>query len=142
MRYDFEDPEFNDANEELYDIDFFDDLEGDDDALGGGHLINITQAATRKIRELMATQAAKGLRLGVQGGGCSGFSYAMQFDNEKGPMDKEYLIDGLLVLVDGTSAMYLDGVTVDYVETLESSGFKFTNPLVKSTCGCGSSFSV
>lgn len=105
-------------------------------------MINITQAATRKIRELMATQAAKGLRLGVQGGGCSGFSYAMQFDNEKGPMDKEYLIDGLLVLVDGTSAMYLDGVTVDYVETLESSGFKFTNPLVKSTCGCGSSFSV
>ncbi len=104
-------------------------------------MITLTPAAVAKIKELLPENAAA-IRLGVQGGGCSGFSYAMQWENEKQPMDKEYEFDGLRVLVDGVSAMYLDGVTVDYLETLEASGFKFDNPNVKSTCGCGSSFSV
>jgi iron-sulfur cluster assembly accessory protein len=83
-----------------------------------------------------------GLRIGVVGGGCSGFSYSMQFENGAGMMDKTFDMDGLKVFVDATSVMYLNGCIVDYVETLEGAGFKFENPNVKSTCGCGSSFSV
>ena len=86
--------------------------------------------------------APQGLRLGVVGGGCSGFSYNMAFENSAGMMDKVYTFDGLKVFVDATSLMYLSGCQVDYLETLEGAGFKFENPNVKSTCGCGSSFSV
>jgi iron-sulfur cluster assembly accessory protein len=66
----------------------------------------------------------------------------MSFENGQGVMDKVYNFDGLKVFVDATSAMYLNGCVVDYVETLEAAGFKFDNPNVKSTCGCGSSFNV
>jgi iron-sulfur cluster assembly accessory protein len=66
----------------------------------------------------------------------------MQFENAAGMMDKTFEMDGLKVFVDATSVMYLNGCVVDYVETLEGAGFKFENPNVKSTCGCGSSFSV
>ena len=83
-----------------------------------------------------------GLRVGVVGGGCSGFSYSMSFENASGMMDKVFDMDGLKVYVDATSLMYLNNCIVDYVETLEGAGFKFENPNVKSTCGCGSSFSV
>jgi iron-sulfur cluster assembly accessory protein len=83
-----------------------------------------------------------GLRVGVVGGGCSGFSYSMSFENGAGMMDKVFDMDGLKVYVDATSLMYLNQCRVDYVETLEGAGFKFDNPNVKSTCGCGSSFSV
>jgi iron-sulfur cluster insertion protein len=104
----------------------------------------LTTTAISKVKEIMAQQnpAPAGLRIGVVGGGCSGFSYSMSFENAPGMMDKVYNFDGLKVYVDATSAMYLDGCTVDFVETLEASGFKFENPNVKSTCGCGSSFSV
>jgi iron-sulfur cluster assembly accessory protein len=102
--------------------------------------ITVTPKAISKIKEIIGNSPA--LRFGVQGGGCSGFSYAMTMENESGPMDKTFDFDGLKVIVDATSLMYLDGVTVDYVETLEASGFKFDNPNVKTTCGCGSSFSV
>jgi iron-sulfur cluster assembly accessory protein len=107
-------------------------------------MITLTPKAVLKVKEIMAAQdpVPSALRLGVKGGGCSGFSYSMQFDNEKGMMDKSFEFDGLTLLVDATSFMYLDGVTVDYLETLEGSGFKFDNPNVKSTCGCGSSFNA
>jgi len=83
------------------------------------------------------------VRIGVRGGGCSGFSYAIAFDDgEKTENDSEIDFDGLKVRVDNMSAMYLDGCEVDYVDTLEGAGFKFNNPNVKNTCGCGSSFSV
>ena len=106
--------------------------------------INLTPTAITKVKEIMTQQdpVPAGLRVGVVGGGCSGFSYNMSFENEAGMMDKVYTFDGLKVFVDGTSAMYLNGCQVDYVETLEAAGFKFDNPQVKSTCGCGSSFSV
>lgn len=106
--------------------------------------ITMTASAVKKVKEILEMQDPKpsALRLGVRGGGCSGFSYSMAFELEKGAMDKEYDFDGLKVLVDGVSSMYLDGCEVDYVETLEASGFKFNNPNVKSTCGCGSSFSA
>ena len=106
--------------------------------------ITLSDAAVAKVREIMATQdpLPAGLRIGVVGGGCSGFSYSMQFENGAGMMDKTFDMDGLKVFVDATSVMYLNGCIVDYVETLEGAGFKFENPNVKSTCGCGSSFSV
>jgi len=104
----------------------------------------ITPNAVNKVREIMATQdpLPSGLRIGVVGGGCSGFQYSMAFENQPGMMDKVYNFGDLKVFVDATSLMYLQGCTVDYVETLEAAGFKFENPQVKSTCGCGSSFQV
>jgi Iron-sulfur cluster assembly accessory protein len=106
--------------------------------------LTITPTAIAKVKEIMAQQnpVPTGLRVGVVGGGCSGFTYSMQFENEAGAMDKTFEFDGLRVFVDATSLMYLDGATVDYVETLEGAGFKFDNPNVKSTCGCGSSFNA
>jgi iron-sulfur cluster assembly accessory protein len=106
--------------------------------------LTLTEKAAAKVKEIMAQQDPKpaGLRLGVVGGGCSGFSYSMAFENTPGMMDKVFEIEGLKVFVDATSAMYLQGATVDYVETLEGAGFKFDNPNVRTTCGCGSSFSV
>lgn len=104
----------------------------------------LTPAAIGKVREIMATQdpIPAGLRIGVVGGGCSGFQYSMSFENAAGMMDKVFKFDDLKVFVDATSLMYLNGCVVDYVETLEAAGFKFDNPAVKSTCGCGSSFNV
>ncbi len=106
--------------------------------------VRLTDNAVSKVREIMATQdpLPAGLRIGVVGGGCSGFQYSMSFENQSGMMDKVYDFNGLKVFVDATSLMYLNGCVVDYVETLEAAGFKFDNPTVKSTCGCGSSFTV
>jgi iron-sulfur cluster assembly accessory protein len=104
----------------------------------------LTPSAIAKVKEIMSTQdpVPAGLRIGVVGGGCSGFQYSMSFENAAGMMDKVVRFDDLKVFIDATSAMYLNGCQVDYVETLEAAGFKFENPQVKSTCGCGSSFSV
>ena len=106
--------------------------------------LNLTPSAIAKVREIMATQdpIPAGLRVGVVGGGCSGFQYSMAFENQSGMMDKVFTYDGLKVFIDATSLMYLNNCVVDYVETFEAAGFKFENPTVKSTCGCGSSFSV
>lgn len=106
--------------------------------------VNFTESAISKVKEIMAQQnpVPAGLRVGVTGGGCSGFSYSMSFENNAGMMDKTFEFNGLKVYVDATSLMYLKGVNVDYIETLEGAGFKFDNPNVKSTCGCGSSFNV
>ena len=106
--------------------------------------VSLTPNAVSKVKEIMAQQnpLPAGLRVGVVGGGCSGFSYSMSFENSPGMMDKVFEMEGLKVFVDATSVMYLDGCRVDYVETLEGAGFKFENPNVKSTCGCGSSFQV
>ena len=106
--------------------------------------VSLTPNAVLKVKEIMSQQdpVPAGLRIGVVGGGCSGFSYSMSFENAQGVMDKVYNFGDLKVFVDATSVMYLNGCVVDYVETLEAAGFKFENPNVKSTCGCGSSFSV
>jgi iron-sulfur cluster assembly accessory protein len=106
--------------------------------------VSLTPTAVAKVKEIMTQQdpMPAGLRIGVVGGGCSGFSYSMNFENAAGMMDKVFNFDELKVFVDATSLMYLQGCVVDYVETLEAAGFKFENPNVKSTCGCGSSFSV
>jgi iron-sulfur cluster assembly accessory protein len=106
--------------------------------------LTLTPQAVTKVHEIMATQdpLPAGLRIGVVGGGCSGFQYSMSFENQAGMMDKVFKFDDLKVFVAATSLMYLNGCVVDYVETLEAAGFKFDNPAVKSTCGCGSSFNV
>ena len=107
-------------------------------------MVQLTPTAVGKVKEILESQEPKptGLRIAVVGGGCSGFSYSMAFENNPGMLDKTYNYDGLKVFVDQASLLYLDGAEVDYVETLEGSGFKFNNPQVKSTCGCGSSFSA
>ena len=106
--------------------------------------IMLTPNAIAKVKEIMAQQTPvpAGLRVGVVGGGCSGFSYSMSFENNSGLMDKVFDMEGLKVFVDATSLTYLNGCIVDYLETLEGAGFKFENPNVRTTCGCGSSFSV
>jgi len=107
-------------------------------------MLSLTEVAASKVKEIMSQQnpAPSGLRVAVVGGGCSGFSYHMAFDNQENPSDNVYEYEGVKVYVDQMSEMYLDGVQIDYIETLEGAGFKFNNPNVKSTCGCGSSFTV
>ena len=107
-------------------------------------MVQLTPRAVDKVKEIMGTQgpAPAGLRIAVVGGGCSGFSYSMAFENTPNMLDKSYSYDGLKVFIDQASMLYLDGAEVDYVESMEGSGFKFNNPNVKTTCGCGSSFSA
>ena len=107
-------------------------------------MVNLTPTAIGKVKEILNMQepAPQGLRISVVGGGCSGFSYSMAFENTPNMLDKTYNYEGLKVFVDQASMLYLDGAEVDYVESLEGSGFKFNNPNTKSTCGCGSSFSA
>ena len=106
-------------------------------------MFQITDKAVAKVKEILNTQEPKpaGLRISVVGGGCAGLSYSMAFENSSQMLDKTYDYDGLKVFVDQASMLYLDGADVDYVETIESSGFKFNNPNVTTTCGCGQSFS-
>ena len=107
-------------------------------------MIDMTDTAVTKVHEILNQQEPKpkGLRLSVVGGGCSGFQYSMAFENNQLPLDKVYNYDGLQIFVDQASLLYLDNCRVDYVETMEGAGFKFENPNVTSTCGCGSSFNA
>lgn len=93
-------------------------------------------------REQEGLDASHALRVAVRGGGCSGFEYALDFDREQRPNDFVLDYDGLKVFVDGISARYLEGTTVDYVMGAMGAGFKFSNPRASGTCGCGSSFTV
>ncbi len=108
-------------------------------------MLQITEKAIDKVNEIMAQQEPKpqALRISVVGGGCSGFQYSMAFESARLPLDKVYSFDGgLKVFIDQASLLYLANVRVDFVESMEGAGFKFDNPNVKSTCGCGSSFNV
>ena len=106
-------------------------------------LVHLTQEAASKVVEIRAAEEVEegmSLRLRVVGGGCAGFSYDLYFDN-KTEFDREYMLNDCEDIVDEMSLMYLVGTTIDYVESLAGAGFKFDNPGVASTCGCGSSFS-
>lgn len=114
-----------------------------DDA-GLDTIVLITDVAAKKIAEIREAEAIEptmSLRLRVVGGGCAGFSYDLYFD-DKTEVDRAFGVNGVEVVVDEMSLMYLVGTQIDYVEGLQGAGFKFNNPNVKSTCGCGSSFSV
>jgi len=109
----------------------------------------ITPKAADEVRRIIAEQAAGGvteklhLRLRVVGGGCSGFQHKLDLDptvNEK--LDETFEMNGVPVVIDKRSLLYLGGVTVDFVDDLNKRGFSITNPTAKSTCGCGSSFSM
>ena len=107
-------------------------------------MITLTAAAAEKIRN-MAEQhemADQGVRVMVVGGGCSGLSYDMDFENETKEGDQVFDCEGVKVYVDPMSAAYLEGTNIDYVETFSFSGFHFNNPNAQKTCGCGSSFTV
>jgi len=107
-------------------------------------LVLLSDKAAQKITEIRGEENIEdtyALRLKVQGGGCSGFSYDLYFDQPQ-EMDRAFEIKGVKLICDQMSLMYLVGTEVDYVEGLHGAGFKFNNPNVKSTCGCGSSFSV
>jgi iron-sulfur cluster insertion protein len=107
-------------------------------------LVSLTALAAVKVREIREGEGIEGdqcLRLRVVGGGCSGFSYDLYFD-AKTDLDRELTQHGIRMVVDQMSLMYLLGTEIDYVEGLAGAGFKFNNPNVKSTCGCGSSFAV
>jgi iron-sulfur cluster assembly accessory protein len=86
--------------------------------------------------------AAAGLRLGVQGGGCSGLSYLFRIETKERPKDQIYEFEGVRIFIDPKSLLYLDGMTLDYRESLIHSGFVFDNPNAKKSCGCGTSFSA
>jgi iron-sulfur cluster insertion protein len=106
--------------------------------------IIFTSAAANRARTLLEKEndPALNLRLFVQGGGCSGFQYGFVFDETINEDDTVLTTDGVKLLIDSASFQYLDGSTVDYEETIESSQFVIRNPQVKSQCGCGSSFSA
>lgn len=108
-------------------------------------MITITDKGAEKIREFLASQGTNGteagLRVGVRGGGCSGFQYALAFD-QKRDGDEVFDYAGLKVLVDTPSLPYIKGSIIDYVDTLTGAGFKVENPNVVAACGCGSSFRV
>jgi iron-sulfur cluster assembly protein len=107
--------------------------------------LQVTEKAIKHIRVAMAKEgiAAEegGLRLGVMGGGCSGLSYSIKFDTQARERDRIYNFDGVRVFVDPKSFLYLNGMTLDYEETLMRQGFNFINPNSTRSCGCGSSFS-
>lgn len=109
-------------------------------------LVHITPLALEELYKLWDSESQKepspdGLRLGVQGGGCSGFSYILKFDQRK-DKDHQQVHGPLTVLIDPKSAIYIKGITLDYQGGLEGKGFVFQNPNATSTCGCGESFSI
>jgi iron-sulfur cluster assembly protein len=106
--------------------------------------VSMTPVAVNRVRELMTAQKLDDafLRMGVRGGGCSGMTYDLQFDNELRKHDKQFEIDGVKVVVDVKSYLYLNGTTLDYVTQGLTGGFTFVNPNAKSSCGCGTSFTA
>ena len=108
-------------------------------------MITFTEKGAEKVREFLASQSADvataGLRVGVRGGGCSGFQYVLAFD-EKRDGDEVFEFSGLKVYVDQPSLPYVRGSVIDYVDSLQGAGFQVSNPNVIAACGCGSSFRV
>jgi len=108
--------------------------------------VHVTPSAVKRIRVILAKEGISaeegGLRLGVKGGGCSGLSYAIAFDSHPRERDRIFTFDGVRVFVDPKSFVYLNGMTLDYEETLMRQGFNFINPNSARSCGCGTSFSV
>ena len=106
--------------------------------------LTLSEAAVKQVKQLVVAQNLENvfLRMGVKGGGCSGLSYSLEFDSEIGPHDKSFDVEGIKVVVDAKSYLYLNGTTLDYVTQGLTGGFTFVNPQAKSSCGCGTSFSA
>src|SRR5262249_37599625 len=110
----------------------------------GEIMIQITDKAIQQAKHLMTTNQKEGcgLRVGIVGGGCSGLSYKMDFEEKPGEGDRVFEFNGLKVFVDPKAYLYLNNIVIDFHSDMMSSGFTFNNPNAKSTCGCGTSFSV
>ncbi|MHB8483447.1 MAG: iron-sulfur cluster insertion protein ErpA [Nitrospiria bacterium] len=106
-------------------------------------MVTLTEKASEKVRELLAAEqkTGYGLRINVSGGGCSGFQYGMNFEESANDGDQVIESYGVKLFVDTQSVPFLDGVQVDYVDTVQGAGFAIQNPNAKSSCGCGKSFS-
>jgi iron-sulfur cluster assembly protein len=106
--------------------------------------VSMTPVAVSRVKELMTAQKLDNafLRMGVRGGGCSGMNYDLQFDSELRKHDKQFEVDGVKVVVDAKSYLYLNGTTLDFVTQGLTGGFTFVNPNAKSSCGCGTSFTA
>ncbi|MGB0065430.1 MAG: iron-sulfur cluster assembly accessory protein [Terracidiphilus sp.] len=108
--------------------------------------LHVTAKAVDRVRVILAKEGISaeegGMRLGVKGGGCSGLSYAIAFDSHSRERDHIFTFDGVRVFIDPKSFVYLNGMTLDYEETLMRQGFLFLNPNSARSCGCGTSFSV
>jgi iron-sulfur cluster assembly protein len=108
--------------------------------------IVVAPRAAAKVKEQIAARAqstpVSGIRVGVKGGGCSGLSYVIEFCDAPRAKDRLFEVDGARVYVDPKSLIYLNGTTLDFVETFQQKGFKFVNPQQRSECGCGESFSI
>lgn len=107
-------------------------------------VISLTEQAIRQVKAILTRENIEdhGLRVAVTSGGCSGYSYGLDFETQARPGDIVASFDGVKIYVDAASAQYLNGTVIDYVSGLQESGFKFNNPNVKGTCGCGTSFSA
>jgi iron-sulfur cluster assembly protein len=108
-------------------------------------MITLTPSAAQEVKRLIEKEQKPNLalRVGVKGGGCSGFSYILSLDDATPKQyDSTFEQDGIKLLVDAKSHLYLDGTTIDYKSSLMGGGFEFQNPLAKKSCGCGTSFSV
>lgn len=107
-------------------------------------VITLSEAALKEVKRLINVQGLTegGLRLGVKGGGCSGLSYTINFDEKIGQFDTVYEIEGIKLIVDAKSAIYLQGTQLDFTKDLVGGSFKFVNPNAQKTCGCGESFSA
>ena len=106
-------------------------------------MITVTEKAVAQVRKLMEQEGGvKALRVGVKGGGCSGLSYFLDFEDEPRPDDNVLEFDGLRVFLDPKSALYLKGTKLEFSDGLNGKGFEFVNPNAQRSCGCGSSFSV
>ncbi|HOL93618.1 MAG TPA: iron-sulfur cluster insertion protein ErpA [bacterium] len=108
-------------------------------------MITLTEKAAAEVKRLIQAQELPeevGLRVGVRGGGCSGLSYSLNFELEQSEKDRVFHSNGIKLIVDTKSLLYLSGTTVDYTDGLNGSGFLFNNPNATQSCGCGSSFSA
>lgn len=104
-------------------------------------MIHVTEQAVRRIRQVMKKEnITGGLRVGVEGGGCSGLSYVVRYEPGPRPQDSTYEFDGVSIFVDPKSLQFLDGMTMDWKQDLMQQGFVFENPNAKKSCGCGTSF--
>ncbi|MBI2682516.1 MAG: iron-sulfur cluster assembly accessory protein [Acidobacteriales bacterium] len=112
----------------------------------GAKAVQVTERALQKVRAAMVKEGVSpeqgGLRLGVQGGGCSGLTYNIRFDTKARERDRVYEFDGVRLFVDPKSFIYLSGMVLDYEQSLMKQGFNFINPNSSKSCGCGSSFSA
>lgn len=107
-------------------------------------MISLTERAVKEVKQMLEKEKRPGLalRVGVKGGGCAGMEYALSFDSAQQEWDEVFEVEGVKILVDAKSLLFLEGTTIDFSHSLTDSGFKFNNPNSKGSCGCGISFTV